>query len=231
MNYGYRAIDDVLTFAVNTHSPTTGAESDADEVPTYRVYEGETATPIVTGSMALLDDANTVGLYSEAITLSAANGYEAGKSYTLRIRAVVATIAQVSVRHFSIWPATIPSTVSGSTVSMRQGPWTLRAGAPSDPVTVPVTIGDTFPHVFALFDGRGVAVDIGDATVEVSVVSLTGTVLYDEEAPDSTADERVTWTPSTPWATAGTYRASVRLTTTGGEISTYTGVIVEVSAL
>ena len=84
-----RQIDDLLTFVCNTHRVDTGVATDADSVPSYRVYEDETTTPILTGSMALLDSANTAGLYSEQITLSAANGFELGKSYTIYISATV----------------------------------------------------------------------------------------------------------------------------------------------
>src|SRR5688500_15469386 len=100
MYNGSWKIDDLLTFVVNTHSVTTGAAVDADSVPTYRVYEDETGTAILTGSMALLDDANTVGLYSEQITLSAANGFEKGKCYHVRISATVGGIAGVTLRFF-----------------------------------------------------------------------------------------------------------------------------------
>lgn len=85
-------LDDLLTFAANTHTPATGAATDADSVPTYRVYEDETGTAILTGSMAKLDDANTTGFYSEQITLSAANGLEVGKSYTIYVSATVGGI-------------------------------------------------------------------------------------------------------------------------------------------
>jgi len=82
-------IDDLLTFACNTHAVATGVATDADAVPSYRVYEDETGTPILTGTMALLDSANTAGFYSEQITLSAANGFEVGKSYTIYISATL----------------------------------------------------------------------------------------------------------------------------------------------
>jgi hypothetical protein len=95
-------IDDLLTFSVNTHTPSTGAETDADAVPAYRVYEDETGTAILTGTMSLLDDTNTVGHYSEQITLSAANGFEVGKSYTIRIRAVVGGIAGSTIHSFQV---------------------------------------------------------------------------------------------------------------------------------
>lgn len=90
MSYlGRWEINDLLTFAVNTHAAQTLAAADADNVPTYRVYKDETGAAIVTGSMAKLDDANTVGFYSEQITLSAANGFEAGKCYTIYVSATV----------------------------------------------------------------------------------------------------------------------------------------------
>jgi hypothetical protein len=85
-------VDDLLTFACNTHTVTTGAATDADAVPSYRVYEDETGTAILNGSMAKLDDANTTGFYSEQITLSAANGFEKGKCYTVYISATVNSV-------------------------------------------------------------------------------------------------------------------------------------------
>jgi hypothetical protein len=90
MSYlGSWKVDDFLTFCCNTHDPDTGVATDADSVPTYRVYEDETATPILTGSTALLDAANTAGFYSERIQLTAANGFEKGKCYTVYITATV----------------------------------------------------------------------------------------------------------------------------------------------
>lgn len=77
-----------LTFSITTHNDWVLA--DADGAPAYRIYEDETATPIATGTMAKLDDANTLGFYTENITISAANGYEHGKTYTIYITATVA---------------------------------------------------------------------------------------------------------------------------------------------
>ena len=82
-------IGDDLVFSITTHDPDTGVLTDADSAPSYRVYEKETGTAILTGSMAKLDDANTTGFYSEAITCSAGNGFEDGKSYLIYIEATV----------------------------------------------------------------------------------------------------------------------------------------------
>lgn len=78
-----------LTFSICTHDPDTAELTDADAAPAYRIYEDETATPILTGTMTKLDDANTTGFYTERIECSAANGFEDAKSYTIYIQATV----------------------------------------------------------------------------------------------------------------------------------------------
>jgi len=82
-------LGDNLTFTATTHTPATGALVDADAVPAYRVYEDETGTAISNDDMAKLDDANTLGFYSELLACTTANGYEVGKSYSIYITAVV----------------------------------------------------------------------------------------------------------------------------------------------
>lgn len=122
--YGSWKIDDLLTFAVNTHLGSTGAAIDADAVPDYRVYEGETATPILTGSMALLDSTNTEGFYTEELTLSAANGFENGKSYNIYISATVNSIEGTLTHNFQIAAdvdANVVSLDTGAINAIRDG--------------------------------------------------------------------------------------------------------------
>ena len=78
-----------LTFTITTHDPDTGVLTDADSAPAYRVYEDETATAILTGTMATLDTANTTGFYSEQIACSTANGFEVDKSYSVYVETTV----------------------------------------------------------------------------------------------------------------------------------------------
>ncbi len=78
-----------VVFSVTTHDPDTGVLTDADAVPPWRLYEEETATPITSGNMAKLDDANTTGLYSELVACTTGNGFEHGKTYTVYIEATV----------------------------------------------------------------------------------------------------------------------------------------------
>ena len=95
-------IDDLYTFTVVTTVFSTGVATDADGVPTYRVYEDETGTAILNGSMALLDSANTAGFYSEQITLSAANGFEVGKTYSIYVTATVSSVVGATCGGFKV---------------------------------------------------------------------------------------------------------------------------------
>ncbi len=96
---GNRDINDTVRFVVNTHSPDTGAAVDADGLPTYRVYEENTSTPIETGTMALFDSANTIGLYQQSFKATAEAGFENNKSYKIFISATVGGIIG-TISHF-----------------------------------------------------------------------------------------------------------------------------------
>ena len=82
-------LEATLTFSVTTHDADTGALTDADAVPTYRVYEDDGNVALLTGNMEIRDTANTTGAYFKKITCSAANGFEIGKSYEIYIEATV----------------------------------------------------------------------------------------------------------------------------------------------
>ena len=93
-------LNDVLTFYADTIDPDTGFSADANALPTYRIYENITNTPLLTGTMAVLDDANTAGWYAAQVTLNAANGFELFKQYAVRIEA---TVAQVTAAFHHTW--------------------------------------------------------------------------------------------------------------------------------
>lgn len=112
MYLGSWKLDDQITFTVTTHSPTNGSGQDADSVPTYHVYEDETSTPLVTGSMALLNGSNTIGFYSEQFQPTIALGFEKGKSYNIYIQAVVGSVTGTITRNFQIEAEVDANTVS-----------------------------------------------------------------------------------------------------------------------
>jgi hypothetical protein len=104
-------LGDYLTFSVVIHNPRTGVASDADSLPTYRIYEDETETHIFSGTMPKFDDANTTGFYLKRVECSAANGCEVGKSYTICVQAVVGGISGTDYYGFTVSNA--PATVWG----------------------------------------------------------------------------------------------------------------------
>ena len=78
-----------LAFSICSHDPDTGVLTDTDAPPSYRIYEDETATPILTGVMAKLDDTNTTGFYLKLIPCTSGNGFSNEKTYTIYITATV----------------------------------------------------------------------------------------------------------------------------------------------
>lgn len=96
-----QAIGSSLPITFNLHD-AFGAESDADSDPAYSVYEMTTETPILTGTLSTFDASNTDGLYDGSITLSEANGFEVGKTYKIRTRAVVDGVAGANIRLFRV---------------------------------------------------------------------------------------------------------------------------------
>lgn len=123
---GERLLNSTLTFYVQTLD-TGGSALDADAVPGYSVYEEETGTAIVTGSMAKLDDAGTTGFYSEQVSLTDANGYELHKDYCIRMTATVDGQAAVSLYTLRIGP--IDAVRSETAQAGAAGTITLDAGA------------------------------------------------------------------------------------------------------
>ena len=117
--YGSWKINDLLTFYANVHNASTGAQSAAAAGPNYRVYEDETSTPILTGSMAALDT-TLVGFYSEQITLIASTGFEKGKSYSIFVVASVASVTGTLHHNFQIEAEVDANTVS-TTVTPADG--------------------------------------------------------------------------------------------------------------
>lgn len=93
-------IDDVLRVHIQTSSVTTGAATDADAAPTWRVYEDDTATPVTTGSFSTLN--SQTGFYVANITLAASIGYEVGRQYAIRTQATVGGVIGADVHSFQI---------------------------------------------------------------------------------------------------------------------------------
>lgn len=73
-----------LAFTVRTFNPPS-VPADADSNPTFSVYEGNSDTPIATGSTSKLNDSNTTGLYVGSFSISSDAGFERYKSYLIDV--------------------------------------------------------------------------------------------------------------------------------------------------
>jgi hypothetical protein len=82
-------IEQTLTFTICTHAADR-TEANADEPPTYRVYDGSGAgTLLLTGALDAIDPFDTVGFYGAAIECTTENGFVASRGYYVKVRAVV----------------------------------------------------------------------------------------------------------------------------------------------
>lgn len=98
-------IDEVVFFDAITSNVSTGAVSDADSTPTFSVFEEDTDTPIVS-VVNMTKRTSLTGNYRGTFTCSAANGFEAGKWYSVIVSATVNSVAGKTVAlHFRCAPA------------------------------------------------------------------------------------------------------------------------------
>lgn len=209
MYIGSWKIDDVVTFYANTHRFDTGAATDADSAPSYRVYEDETGTAILSGSMALLDSTNTAGFYSEQITLSAANGFEKGKSYAVYIQATVNSVTGATHHTLQIEAEVDANVVSdktgytASTVSDKTG-YALTSAYDAAKTAATQTSVDTIDDLLDTEVGAIKTETDKIASIKAKTDSLTFTVAGEVDANvQSINDAGLTGDGSgTPWGPA-----------------------------
>ena len=79
-------LEDILHCSFATFNPDTGANKDADSLPTAVVYEEGSSTALVS---TVTVTNMTTGRYRLNVTIAAADGYEAGKYYELWVSATV----------------------------------------------------------------------------------------------------------------------------------------------
>jgi hypothetical protein len=78
-----------------TSSPTTGAAADADSLPTCEVFEDASDTSIF--SPTVVKRTGKTGNYRVPVVCTAANGFEAAKSYNVVVSAIVGGVAAKAI--------------------------------------------------------------------------------------------------------------------------------------
>lgn len=179
----YKA-DQYFEFTFNTQRFDTGAATDADALPTYRVYEENNDTVIASGDCAKRDDANTTGYYYCRAQITVAGGYEVGKTYEVRAAATVNGVAGATViGRFTVlpdnaWDALHGGTDNLDTNAVEFGGQEVTAAAP---VTVPASIGTS------TYAGGAVASVTAAVTVGTNS-DKTGYTLADNSITQNTLD-------------------------------------------
>lgn len=80
-------LEQAITIDFTTHNPDTAEVSDADVLPTCQVFEDTTDVPILT--LAAVKRVGQTGDYRVSFTPTAADGFEAGKTYNVVATATV----------------------------------------------------------------------------------------------------------------------------------------------
>jgi hypothetical protein len=146
-------LEDIIYPTVQTSSFTLGSAADAESVPTWRMYEDNTTTPVTTGSFTTLN--SMAGFYVAAITLAAAIGYEKGKNYSLRVAATVNGVIGADVHNLQIEAEvdsnSVSVTVNANVSSITAG--AISAGAITDGAFTSPKFGAGFITAGSITDG------------------------------------------------------------------------------
>lgn len=110
-------LNDTVYFEVPTHAPTTGMVTDADELPTFDVYE-EADVDGLFGSTNMIQRGGKTGEYYGSVQVLATNGFEIGKWYSIVVTATVGGVTgKLVVKSFRVdQPSTASDGLTTSTV-------------------------------------------------------------------------------------------------------------------
>jgi hypothetical protein len=120
-SYDEVKLEDILHGSFATFNPNTGANKDADSLPSLIVYEEGSSTALtVTSSVTNI----TTGRYRWQVTIEASAGFEAGKYYEVWISATVTgtdTVSQVApVTSFKATARVVDDVATATNVSDAQ---------------------------------------------------------------------------------------------------------------
>ncbi len=96
-----RKLGDTIHYDFTTHSPTTGAVTDADSTPTSEVFEDDNDTPIL--SPTVTKRTGKTGNYRVPIAATSGNNFGVGRSYNVIVSATVNTVvAKARIASFTL---------------------------------------------------------------------------------------------------------------------------------
>ncbi len=99
MFLGIYELGDTLEAHIQLADGNAPATADAD--PTFRIYKGETSTPVQTGTASGVVDSQT-GWHKISQALTAGNSFASGTVYTIRVAYDVSSVAKAQEYSFQI---------------------------------------------------------------------------------------------------------------------------------
>ena len=226
---GNYSLGDDVHFMWRTVVPTTGVPATWDDTPRLGVYEDNSTSNYsidenlsVTGQVSVDFDGIT-GLNHALVSATSANGYEAGKTYHVVVTVGNAGSGGVSEVGRVVGRFTIEAEAVGVGSKV--------VGTELIPELIHYCDGVTSRSVISLnanFAGQlALAPDIGDATIaEVNSAELTGAAsVSGTSLATNIAQNQAIYTVPT-LSVAGTYTATVSVTTTDSQTLVSTGTIV-----
>lgn len=138
MYLGEYRIDDYVDLVATTHRFSSGAAYAATSI-TYRVYEDGSDVQIIADTAMTAFDTIT-GLYLNHIQLTAALGFETGKTYAALIQATVDGVAAIDWRSWKVVNARDANVVSQANIDFGALQKTsLNAATPASVQNIPAT--------------------------------------------------------------------------------------------
>ena len=197
-------LDEVIHFDCITTTPSTGAAVDADSTPTFAVYEESTDTDIGIGGN-LTKRTSLTGNYRGTFTLSAANGFEVGKWYSIIGSAVVGGVTGKAVlKNFRVVAAEAIAGKPKADVDAWLGTTVATPGTAGAPSVDTVRVGGTVQtagDLAALISLISIATGAGSLATKTSdsAVLTTGSNTSGSHT-DTASDNDVYWitAPVTP---------------------------------
>lgn len=157
-------IDDIIAFNIQLFDGN-GDPAEPTGTPAYAFYKSNQAMAI-TGSLTQIDD--LTGFYGASITLSAANGFEVNKTYTIRMTAVVDGITVVKVGAFTMTEIETKIDAIASNISAQVGDGVLYEYGP-----VRDNAGNLLSDVFVT-----VRISGGDENITTGYTDTSGMVSF-----------------------------------------------------
>lgn len=179
-------LEETLYFNFTTRSFTTGVPTTLAGSPVLSVLESNNATPITAGVSVAVDRASVTGLNQATVVATAANGYEAGKSYGVYIS--TGTVGGVSVVGEVVAAFTVQSAAAFTRLGAPAGASTAAdiaavqaktVNLPAAPASTTNITAGTITTVGTLTTYTGNTVQTGDAFARLGLAGAGLTALGD----------------------------------------------------